>query len=294
MKTPAIFGVVVLAHCLAIGGIVLIQGCETTTGGSVQPTGGSVMMPPSHVEPEEVQVEIKPVVTEWPTETTDYRVKSGDTLSSIAHRYGLSLSDLVSLNGIGNKNIIRIGQRLVLPGKVNTTKPKRPTDRKRTSSASSGTKPVASGGIYIVKPGDCLGVIAQKYGVKVDDIRQANGVKGERIVVGQKLVIPGVASSRIKQLPVAGNNVPKPVGHIAKPVDVKVTDAAVKDKPANIVEKPVRPKTVMTETHVVQKGEDLRRISMQWLVSEEKIRTHNNLVGNDLKPGQVLLIPLSE
>lgn len=293
MKTPAIFGIVVLAHCLAIGGIVLIQGCDTTR--PQQPTEiASPMMPPTRVSAADVTPTIKSATIDWPSKTTPYTVRSGDSISSIAYRYGVSVSEIVSLNGINNKNIIRVGQRLVLPGKVSV----RAASKKTTSLRKSVTKKTATpGGTYVVQPGDCLGVIAQKYGVKVDDIRQANGVKGERIVVGQKLIIPGAnvtqpaKKSPVKEIKTAPVKTIKTVGALpvvaAEPV-VQPVSITAKEPVSNTA------RAVITETHVVQKGEDLRRISMQWLVSEEKIREYNNITGGELKPGQVLLIPLSE
>lgn len=295
MKTSAIFGIVGLAHCVAIGGIFLIQGCETTKP-STQDTVESVIMPPSRVVPTSLKTSIKPVVTEWPAETTDYVVKSGDSISSIAYRHGVAVSEIVALNGIANKNIIKVGQQLVLPGKVNVSA----AAKKSASTSSSAKQSVSSSktadvgsGAYIVKPGDCLGTIAKNYGVKVDDIRQANGVQGEKIIVGQKLVIPGVkiadpkvnAEAKVttaEVLPVA-NDISKQPDKVAS----KVEAVAESRDPASV-------KSVITETHVVQKGEDLRRISMQWLVSEDKIREYNKITDGELKPGQVLLIPLSE
>ncbi len=293
MKTSAIFGIVVLAHCLAIGGIVLIQGCGTTRPQRSTDIA-SPMMPPTRVGVEDVKPTIKPAAIVWPSETTPYTVKSGDSISSIAYRYGVSVSEIVSLNGISNKNIIRVGQRLVLPGKVSVSA----ASKKATSSRKSVAKKSATpGGSYVVRPGDCLGVIAQKYGVKVDDIRQANGVKGERIVVGQKLIIPGVNVAQLAKKSSAKEITMAPVKTIKTVGALPVGSAAASVQAVSVTAKePVSNKTraVITEKHVVQKGEDLRRISMQWLVSEEKIREFNNVAGGELKPGQVLLIPLSE
>lgn len=45
-----------------------------------------------------------------------YRVRPGDTLSAIAGRYGVSVSSLMSANGLANPNLVRIGARLTIPG----------------------------------------------------------------------------------------------------------------------------------------------------------------------------------
>jgi LysM repeat protein len=301
MKTPAIFGIVVLAHCLAVGGIIVIQGCDTTRGDAPRPIiEETVIMPPASIEPTEVKPVIKPVVREWPKETTEYSVRPGDSISKIASRFGVTTASIVSLNGIANKNVIRVGQRLMIPGKVDVNR----SPRKTVSRKPSASKPVkVSGGTYVVKPGDCLGVIAASHGVKVDTIRKANGISGDKIMVGQKLVIPGV-----KVKPVAKKAQPAPVVKAepkpAAPPAPKAAEPKAAEPAVAKVTPPAKPeaapapaeprKAVITETHVVQKGEDLRRISMQWLVSEEKIRDYNNITGDELQPGKVLLIPLSE
>jgi len=45
----------------------------------------------------------------------DYRVRSGETLSEIAERNGIGLSVLLKYNGIGNPNLVYVGQRLKIP-----------------------------------------------------------------------------------------------------------------------------------------------------------------------------------
>ncbi len=51
---------------------------------------------------------------------------------------------------------------------------------------------------YIVRKGDNLGRIASKYGVSVNAIRRANGIKGDNIQIGQKLTIPSKAKAKSK------------------------------------------------------------------------------------------------
>lgn len=48
-------------------------------------------------------------------EWADYRVRSGETLSEIAERHGIGLSTLLKYNGIGNPNLVYVGQRLKIP-----------------------------------------------------------------------------------------------------------------------------------------------------------------------------------
>jgi LysM repeat protein len=103
---------------------------------------------------------------------TTYIVQKGDNLSRIAARFGVSFSALLAANGITNPNLIRIGQTLVIPG------------------GGSGVN--ASGGAYVVQPGDNLARIAQRFGVSFSALVAANKITNPNLIrVGQTLVIPG-------------------------------------------------------------------------------------------------------
>jgi len=95
-----------------------------------------------------------------------YTVRSGDTLSSIASRYGVTVSALRAENGISG-NLILVGQRLEIPGTA------APQFRE-----------------YTVVGGDTLTAIANRFRSTVSAIRAANALSGNLIVVGQRLQIP--------------------------------------------------------------------------------------------------------
>jgi LysM repeat protein len=107
-----------------------------------------------------------------------YIVRAGDTLNSIAARYGVSTATLARTNAIANINRIYIGQRLVIPGAQGGA---------ATQPGSSGG---ASGGVYIVRSGDTLGNIAARHGTSVRNLMALNGIANpDRIWVGQRLRI---------------------------------------------------------------------------------------------------------
>ncbi|MFA5625848.1 MAG: LysM peptidoglycan-binding domain-containing protein [Bradymonadales bacterium] len=58
-------------------------------------------------------------------------------------------------------------------------------------------KTVATSTPYVVAPGDILGRIAQRFSCSVDDIRKANNIKGDHIIVGQKLMIPNCGDGSV-------------------------------------------------------------------------------------------------
>lgn len=92
-----------------------------------------------------------------------YTVQRGDTLSEIAARFGTTVSELVRLNNIADRDRIYVGQVLVLPGDgcVDT---------------------------YVVQSGDTLSGIAARYGTTVARLAGINGIRNtDRIYVGQVL-----------------------------------------------------------------------------------------------------------
>ncbi|MCA9492624.1 MAG: LysM peptidoglycan-binding domain-containing protein, partial [Myxococcales bacterium] len=100
-----------------------------------------------------------------------HTVRSGETLSSIASRYGVRTSDLQRWNNIGNAGHIEVGQRLNVSGSGGSS-----------SSSSSWTT-------YTVRSGDSLGAIATRYGCTVSQLKSWNGLSGSVIQPGQKLKV---------------------------------------------------------------------------------------------------------
>ena len=90
----------------------------------------------------------------------NYVVVKGDSLYSIAKKYGISVSELISLNTLSNNNL-SIGQVLKIPSNNN----------------------------YVVVRGDTLYSIAKKYGVSVDSIKSKNNLTSNSLSVGQILKI---------------------------------------------------------------------------------------------------------
>jgi murein DD-endopeptidase MepM/ murein hydrolase activator NlpD len=121
-----------------------------------------------------------------------YVVQAGDTLSSIALRYGLSMIELATANGVINPNLIYVGQRLKVPHLMG-------------EQPSAATKPAiviptptapATKRLHIVSSGETLYRIATKYGTTVQALASANSLADAALIyVGQPLVIPTDATS---------------------------------------------------------------------------------------------------
>ena len=99
--------------------------------------------------------------------TNTYTVRSGDTLSSIASKFGTSYQALANLNGISNPNLIYAGQVLRVNG-----------------SANAGSV------YYTVRAGDNLSAIASRYGTSYQSIASLNGLANPNLIyAGQTLKI---------------------------------------------------------------------------------------------------------
>jgi spore coat assembly protein SafA len=110
---------------------------------------------------------------------TVYTVRSGDTLSGIAARFGTTYQAIAAANGISNPNVIYPGQQLRIPG-GNASAP---------APAQNGGGTVSR---YTVEPGDTLSGIGARFGVSWQAIASANHISDPNLIYpGQQLIIPG-------------------------------------------------------------------------------------------------------
>ena len=124
-----------------------------------------------------------------------YVVRSGDTLYSIAQRYGVTVAALQAANNLTDPNVIWVGQRLVIPSSQPEAAP--------APAAAPATAPATTAaGAYVVQSGDTLYSIARRYGVTVAALQAANSLANpNRIWAGQHLVVPGRGSTAAAMAP---------------------------------------------------------------------------------------------
>ena len=151
-------------------------------------------------------------------------VKEGQNLTQLANQYGVSIEDIKRANGLTDDNI-RIGEtikipkkdskgRAIIPQNNNDTKnqkqgkkqeqhqqsgdKKQETAQKqhgKHQSQKQQPKPEPKPTKHTIKEGQNLTKLANQYGVSVEDIKKANGLKGDNIRIGEDIIIPTKKSS---------------------------------------------------------------------------------------------------
>ena len=224
-----------------------------------------------------------------------YTVKRGDSLSSIAERFGVTVAQLREWNGI-EADDINAGVRIAVDA----------------SASRRVSKPEVKTSTYTVKKGDGLGAIAERHGMTLQEIRELNGLKDNNIQVGQKLKVTGKASEERSEKPEAKSStytVKKgdSLGAIAERFGVTVDQ--LRDwngiKGNNIQagqkltiggkskssSKAGSSKSAKAKTHKVRSGESLGVIAEKYGTTASAIRRANGIKGDNIRVGQTLKIP---
>ncbi len=208
-----------------------------------------------------------------------YIVKSGDTLYSIASRFGVNVDDLRRYNNLSG-NVLSIGQQLYIP-----------TGQMVDDIVGTDYE------TYIVKTGDNLSNIASRYGISVNDLRSINNLTSDTLFIGQQLLVPigsDVIDTNITNYVdyriVSGDT----LYSIANRYGVSVDELKSLNNLSNnslsigqVIKVPVMDTTVYT----VKRGDTLYSIAREYNVTPNDIMSYNNLTSNLLSIGQILRIP---
>ncbi len=140
-----------------------------------------------------------------------YTVKSGDTPGGIANSNGVTTKELMQANPGLDPAKLRVGQKLVIPGKGEPAASGKGKESARASEEEAAAKKkimekaekiaaeqagtpqkTKSAATYKVQKGDSMGKIAAKFKISLNDLRKANGnLDPRKLRVGQTLKIPG-------------------------------------------------------------------------------------------------------
>lgn len=125
--------------------------------------------------------------------STEYEVVSGDTLSGIARKTGVSLDALLKANALTRQSTIYVGQQLQVPEASAA-----PSFAEEVTPSSED---VPGGREIEVRSGDTLSGIASRAGTTVSVLKRLNNLSSDMIYVGQKLQIPDTGEPLPAQLP---------------------------------------------------------------------------------------------
>lgn len=188
-----------------------------------------------------------------------YRVRRGDNMRSVARRLGVSPATIMKSNGLRSQRL-RVGQTL----RVNVPIVTRQTTSSRPSTArSTPNTPVASTKFYVVRKGDTLYSIANRYGISASALRNANNISGNNISVGQRLTINASGTPTKRHV-------------VLEEVPAKLQKQVNKRPLAN------------KATYKVRKGDTLFSIASSANMSVNQLKKLNGIRNNNLKVGQTL------
>lgn len=163
----------------------------------------------------------------------------------------------------------------------------------------AGGKYVAPAGsnYYTVKSGDSLWSISKKFGITVDELKNANNLSSNLLSVGQNLIIPGKEAQATSDEYVVkkGDTLYSIARKYNTSVDnLKSINNITTDSLAigQIIKLPSTSSTA-SDTYIVKKGDSLYSIARTYNTSVDKLKEINNLTSNALAIGQVLKLPSS-
>lgn len=150
---------------------------ERESAAIAEPPQEEVVLPALEAEP-------APEPQPDPTTAFRYQIQRGDTLSGIARRFGLTLTELLAANDIPDPNVIFPGQKLIIPGYMSPPSEPQPEP----------PAPPADVVMHTVVAGETLSSIAKHYGVTIRQLVETNNIQDPNLIrAGQTLRIPQAA-----------------------------------------------------------------------------------------------------
>ncbi|WP_182503173.1 C40 family peptidase [Peribacillus huizhouensis] len=187
--------------------------------------------------------------------TTIHTVVSGDNLTKIANKYGITLGELKNLNNLSS-TVIYPGDRLI----VSDTKGSPVVEMPITASSK-----VSKGQSYTVKSGDSLWKIANSTNTTVANLKTINNLKSDTLLPGQVL-------------------------QVGKSIEMNSSTTPTVDTAEQSVAKPTEPKN---GKYTVKAGDTLAKIASKYSMTFNQLKTMNQLTTDTIYVGQTLIIDSS-
>ena len=203
-----------------------------------------------------------------------YVVQNGDSLWKIANKYGITVDELKSLNGLSSNNLT-VGQILEVP----------------SSSSDVST--------YTVKAGDSLWKIANMYGLTVAELKSLNGLTSDNLSVGQVLKVNNSSNNS------SGNTYTVKSGdslwsiankyettvNTLKSLNNLTSDVLNVGQVLLIPNESSNGSSNNSSTYTVKAGDSLWNIANKYGITVDELKNLNGLTSNILNIGQVLKVP---
>ena len=206
--------------------------------------------------------------SEQPSTGGTYTVVSGDGLYAIAQKTGISIEDLLSLNGLSLNSTIYPGQVLTLSANTEGATAEESTEStaeesQEAAATSEETTPSTNAKMYYVHSGDSLYRIAHNHGISLSTLLEWNHLSVDSIIQpGQGLIVSDGSSSSSE-------------------------DA---EESTSSSEETVTSSESTETTYTVQQGDGLWRIAKNHGLTLYELKSLNQLTSNIIQPGQVLIV----
>jgi len=251
--------------------------------------------------------------------SVEHRVRSGETISSIASKYGVTISQIREWNNLKSNHLVR-GRKLV----INPDE-----DRKLTSSGSHSNGNTVK---YKVRRGDSIGKIADKFGVTISQVKKWNQISSNKIAYGKVLIIHGKdaassigdntthkTSNIIRYTVKSGDSIGKIAGNFGVSIDdlkqwnnlnsdkvvvgkalsihseMEVSKSNKGNSKKDVSDQEISIKTKKnigskSITYKVKRGDTLGKIASENNITVKELKSLNDLEENKLTAGQKLII----
>ena len=214
----------------------------------------------------------KPRILSVRTVFVKHRVRKGETIASIANKYNVSDSVIISHNKLSSKKKLVQGRKLKIP----ITKENQGYASSKSRQKDDKIK-ITSSGRYKVKKGETLLMIARRYAIPSSQIKEINNLKTDKIRVGQILKLPQKKTNANSE---EENDNDKNVKKLVKKSKIKkpVLSATDVDK-------------LGTDKYIVTKSDSLHGIAKKNNMNVAKLMELNKISINEkLIPGQILIL----